>query len=88
MECKKDNIKQYLGNYLQLGVQSATTVGFPIDKHVIFIYNMRLAEWLSKTIVYILQSVFANFSGIAHKVTNGSTPRIIRIGLDPTTVRW
>ncbi len=77
MECNNDNIKQCLGNYLQLGVQSATADGFPIDKHVVFDYNMGFAEWLVKTIVHI-----------AHEVTNGATLRIIGIGQDPTTVRW
>ncbi len=44
MECNKDNIKQCLGNYLQSGVQSAATDGFPIDEHVVLDYNMGLAE--------------------------------------------
>jgi hypothetical protein len=88
MECNKDNIKQCLGNYLQSSVQSAAMDGFPIDKHVVFDYNMGLAEWLAKTIVHILQDVLANFSGIAYEVTNGATLRVIEIGLDQTTVRW
>jgi hypothetical protein len=80
MECNKDNIKQFLGNYLQLGVQSATADGFPIDKHVVLDYNMGLAKWLAKTIVHIPQGVLANFARIAHEVTNGITLGITGIG--------
>ncbi len=73
IKCTKDNIEQCFGDYLQPGVQSATTYGFLIYNHVILDQNMGLAKRVAVTTVHILQDVFANFYGIMNEVAEGAT---------------
>ncbi len=71
---------EYFVDRLQRGVQSATTDGLPICKHVVFDHNIEL--------VNIFQGDFAIFARIVNQVMEGTTLEIIGVCLDPTTVRW
>jgi hypothetical protein len=88
MKCDKENIKQCFGDYLQPGVQSVTTGGFPIIEHVIFHCNIGLAKRFTVTCVHFLQGVLANVTQNCEQGHRGRNTQDHLNMPGHNTVRW
>jgi hypothetical protein len=88
MKCNKNNIEQCFWDKLQSSIQSTPADWFPINMHVIFNDNLGLVERLMLAVVYVLQFIIADFTRVFHEVAKTGILRIVRICLDPKTVRW